>query len=381
MDSSSDDDIELLKQIPGEESVENSGLGVHSYNFNSDANPLDLVRRGSTPGDLIDPASVHALQYAFTSLRNKHNEEVRKNKELIRENKAVKKAYMDATQGNQGQYQNMEEYINDASVVHAAGGTSEDESLAESRAKQGFCHQLQREILIANNSIQRGNEEIFRLKMAKEELEREIAKNLNKVDELQSRIEVAEDSLKQANEENARKDLEIAQMKNAVQSEQELNHNLRLKIESLQEQIQANQRNGFTGQNEILILKNNLDSVEKELKNKVLQYQELNQRFQESENKVGILEAKCKQYEIEVNINRTHRHEKVEDFDDVDGDVMMLERALSLLSLQREEVIDLKKKLAEQQQIIAVIQTTGTVILFSLLLYHDLCHSGQLRVT
>lgn len=354
MDSSSDDDIELLKQLPGEEGNDNTAL-VYS-DSDSNLNPFGYIKRGSSQTDSVDRASLHALQTAFSSLQKKHNEELKKNKKLVQTNTVMRKALMDATQGSQGHFQSMEEYLQEANLVHAAGGTSEDGSLAEGRTSQGYCQQLQRDLHIANNTITAQNDEIVRLRNANEELERELTKQLKNADEMQSAIEMMKDNFSKVKEESSRKDLEVAQMKNAVQSEQEFNHNLRLKIEGIQEQLESSRKNGITGKNEIHNLKLKLDAAEKE-RMRILNH------LDESEKKVAILEAKCKQYEIEVNINRQHRHEKnLEDFDDVDGENAVLEKALGLITCHRAEVAELKTKIADQQDIISQIQSKKRVL-------------------
>ncbi|XP_045209881.2 uncharacterized protein LOC123561513 [Mercenaria mercenaria] len=355
MDSLSDDDIELLKQTPEEDSQENTASG--SSQLDSNFNTQELIKRAKYSNDSLDLAPALALQTAFSSLQKKHNDQLKKNKELVQVNKSFKKALMDATQGNQGQFQNMDGYMQDAQVVHAAGGTSEDDSIAENRAKQGYVQHLQREVLISANAIQLGNEEIARLKHSNEEYEREAVKHLRKIEELHSNCEAMTEDIKVMRNEIDRKNLEVAQMKNALQSEQELNHNLKLSNESLQEQLETNKRTGFSGQSEIQTLRSSLAAAENELRKSVSQYRELDRKFVESEKSRGILEAKCKQYEIEVNIRSQQR--QVDDTDDVDGDVEALKKALDILRTQQDEVKDLKKKISDQQRIISQIQSTG----------------------
>ncbi|XP_060557143.1 uncharacterized protein LOC132717646 [Ruditapes philippinarum] len=346
------DDIELLKQSPDENREDST-----TSQLDSSLNPLDVIKRARYSDESIDQAPILALQTAFTSLQKIHNDEVQKNKKLIRENQSMKKALMDATQGNQPRYENQDMY--DTQVAHAAGGTSEDESLAENRAIQGHVSHLERELLITTNAVQKGNEEILILKNNNEMLEEKVKKLLRKNEEFHSdNVEMSE-TLKNLNDEVGRKNLEIAQMKNALQSEQELNHNLKLKLESSQEQIDTLQRTGYSGQSEVQNLKLKLTQLESDLRKSysASQFRELERKLKESEESKGVLEAKCKQLEIECNIRSEQRQQ--EDSDDVDGDVETLKKALGILRIQQEEVKELKGKIEEQHKIIIQIQSTG----------------------
>jgi chromosome segregation ATPase len=356
------DDIELLKQSPDENREDST-----TSQLDSSLNPLDVIKRARYSDESIDQAPILALQTAFTSLQKIHNDEVKKNKKLVRENQSMKKALMDATQGNQPRYENQDMY--DTQVAHAAGGTSEDESLAENRARQGHVNHLERELLITTNAVQKGNEEILRLKNSNEMLEEKIIKLLRNNEEFRSDNEEMSEALKNLNIEVSRKTLEIEQMKNALQSEQELNHNLKLKLESSQEQYDNLQRTGYSGQSEVQNLKLKLTQLENDLRKSysASQFRELERKLKESEESKGILEAKCKQLEIECNIRSEQRQQ--EDSDDVDGDVETLKRALEILYVQQKEVKELKRKIEEQHEIIIQIQSTGLLKLFRGLFY------------
>lgn len=336
MDSCSDDDIELLKHSTGDDVHENTAAGFD--HLDSNINPFDFVKRSNSVDDSFSPASIHALQTAFSSLQKKHNEQVKENIELKQKNKLINKALMDVRYtGDQGQFHKMDKmYLQEAtcSIVHAAGGTSEDDSvLAEYRAKQGYVQHVERELLISNNTVMKVNEENHRLKNEKDNIERDR-------DRIHSNLEVVMESLGQSKEHIARKDSEIANLTDRLQSEQGINQNMRLELQALQERLDDNQRNGTT--------------VDNELKKLFVQYKELDKMYKEKEITVSALEAERKQFKIAVDIT-DRRDKQMDDTDDVDGDVATLQRALILLGSQREEVTELKQRIAEQQHIITQI--------------------------
>ncbi|WAR04968.1 hypothetical protein MAR_020337 [Mya arenaria] len=353
MDQTSDEEIELLG-----ETDENRAFDDADTNLN----PLHFLSRCASFDESVNSSSFNALQTACIALQQKLKEKDKKIAEVTNKNKSMNVQLED--------YRlrlGMDEFYD----VHeptstAAGATSgEEKTLAESRANKGLIKHLHREILVRENALTKNQEEIFRLK---QELEETRKRFLREKDGLQSSYDVMSHSLIQKEHDCAIKDNEIQNLTECLQKEKQEKDRLTHDLNDLKEHVHKFERNSQISANpskdaEIHDLRSRLQYLENDKKRL---YTELEAVKKERDS----LNVKSKQLEIEANIAKQNHsslrddHQSLlllEEMDDVDGDIVTLNKALQMVNSQRKECEELKSKVLEQSDIIHTLtkQYTG----------------------
>lgn len=347
-----DDDIELLNNTQVDENPNSDPEGLD--HLDSGVNPLVFLSRGCSVDESIHQGSIHALKTAFVALQKKNNEQSKKYANLLQRNKALERlitAKPQVIERLHGDIHNMDE----PSEVHAAGGTSEDETaLAVSRANQGYVQHLERELMIAKSKNKKLTEELDILQRRFSDIERKLVNTLKENEEIRSNFVV-------------QKDAEVQMLNEKLRAEKTTNEHLKLEFENLNQRLENSDRINTSRDAEINTYKSNLATAKSELMKTTVQYRELKKQVENLDKENSALKATCKQYEIEVEISRKQRRDQMDDVDDVDGDVATLNKALIFLSSQREEVRSLKAQIAQQSKIILQIQQHGTQLVNILL--------------
>ncbi|KAH3703107.1 uncharacterized protein LOC127859823 isoform X2 [Dreissena polymorpha] len=322
MDDSSDEDIELLNATEG-----------YLKEDDKNTNPLYLLQRSDSSQNSISSGSLHALQTACGALQKKLKERDKKIYELTQK--------MNTQEYKRG-VNVMEECYNEE-PLSAAGATSGDEtSLAVRGANEGLIRHLQREVLMRDNALQKHNEENYRLRYEKEEMEKRFLLEKDRL----------EGVMQELDKQCGGQDAEIAHFKNILQSMEQENCDLKEKLLVLQRNSQLS----TVSQSQVQELRNKCSMLENEKRNLLTDFESLR-------TEKLALEAKCKQLEIEAKINwNNHQARKQsEETDDVDGDISILQQALQLVHTQREEQANLKKKVQDQNAIIKQITSSYKV--------------------
>jgi len=352
MANSSDDDIEFLNPVQGA----NAAL----QNTHSNLNPLHLFSR--CPSIDESSAPLHALHTAFTSLQQKHNLQTQKYNEVLQENKLMKRSlreypgFMDVHGNKAG---SMDDNITvptprmEHSLAHAAGGTSEDDAVAERRANEGRLRQLQKEVMLRDNLLSSYKEEIDRLKFGNKELQLNLSKHLHDKDHLQYDQEVILNRVEEFKHLCEVKDSEINVLRDSLDAEKQANERVAQENTELLQKIEMYERNAMASQSgevEVRDLISKVSSLENEKKNLHAQLRE----FDALTIAKQALEARCRQFEIHVDINRDNQQSQrqLEEDDDVDGDITTLRNALDLVEHQKREYAELKTKVSQQAEII-----------------------------
>jgi len=355
MDNTSDDDIDVLKTPNGENSQRpNSGQD----NFDSNLNPILLLRQNSFSEDSIPVSTVHALQISFNSLQQKLNAKTKENRALLSDNKRMKSAlrlkeYEERIDLRHKVRDNMDLPSGLEASAHAAGGTSEDDFLAEQRADKGMIHHLQKEVLLRDSALTKMREEVYRLQYKVGEM----VTLLREKDKLQTDRDLVVDSYGQS-----QRGLQetITRLQEQLQIEKSDHERTKKELEL----GNLNVINERLDQELTHVKQKSQEEINK-LRLKIGQYESDRQKelseFQKLRTEKETLEARCKQYEIEVEIGRVHQQslKRIDDTDDVDGDISTLNVALSLVKQQKNEYAELKRKVANQATVIKDLTKRG----------------------
>lgn len=345
MDSSSDDDIELLKTG---HSDSNETQTQDPYDFN-DLQPLEFLRRGPSSEESIPSASVQALQLSFSSLQRKLNEKNKKCNELQHENKRMKRALRDYSSpgvGNRCQV-DMDDFLTNGIETNAqiaASGTSEDDTLAEQRANEGLIKYLRKENLVKENALRKTQLELYQFQSIKEDEQR---RYITEIDSLKAERERLWENFKQLQEKTQEFQLRWQDEKDINQSLTKENQTLKEKLEQLEINSQANNDRNQSYSARIAQLENEIRT--------------LTTRLENVNKERDALQCQIKQYKIEssINSNQQQIQRQQEEADDVDGDVSALKTALELVEKQREEYADLKTKVTAQASVIKQLTSRG----------------------
>lgn len=353
MDYESDDDIELLRASTCESNQRpDSGLD----DVDSNLNPILLLRQESNPDDSIPAATVHALQISCSSLQNQLKLQQKQNKVLAQENKQFKKILKEyeATEGLTGESRVLGgmDYRNGMESAHAAGGTSEDDFLAEQRANEGLIRHLQKEVLLRDNALTRTKDEVYRLQYNCGELEKQLSSCLREKEKLQSDRDFMMGSYSGLNQDLQ---IQVKTMQEQLKVEQEKNAGLSEELKLTKHQLELLQR---SSQEDIGKLRSQVNQYEKERRALLTQQQA---EYQNLKREKETLEAQIKQLKIESEIAGQVRDSlnKREEADDVDGDISTLNAALEIVKQQKDDYAELKKKVADQATVIKELTSRG----------------------
>lgn len=356
MDYPSDDDIELLKTSNGDESTP-PPPGVDD--FDSTVNPLQLLNRTNSTEESIPVASVRALQISFSSLQHQLNEKTKRFNEIAHENNVLKKRVKEYEKkmNNQDRIRQtimMDDFGIEPSAL-AAGGTSEDNTIAEQRASDGLIRHLQKEVLIRDNALSQTKDELYRLRYNTEELQKDIGRYLIENENLKKDRDVLEDNLNKVKQDSDEKVKQIRHLNDSLKNEIEATENLKQENKELRMELQHLERT----------IPVNRDSEVNELKSRLAQFESENKRLyakiNSMENEKQALTVQCKQLQIAETIN-SQNHQSLrqqEEADDVDGDITFLKNALGFISQQRKDYEELKDKMKQQQHVIRNLTSRG----------------------
>jgi len=337
MDFDSDEGIERLRDIE-DQAFDEPDASI---------NPIRLLQRGPSTDDSERIASFNALHTAFDSLQKKLRD---KDKQLAECKKKTKEM------SKQLQETNVDDFFD----VHPAGATGCEE-MAESNAKEGYIKQLQRELY-----------------MSKLQNEENKKKYLQENDGLRTSNDVLSRSLQDMENSCAIKDNEIQNLTESLQKERNEKDTLLRQLREAKEKIHTLERNEQG-------VASSRDGEVQELKSKVYNLENDRKRFFAEIDKLtkerDEFMAKYKQLSIQAEIaQKNHSNLKedneslrrMEETDDVDGDINRLQMALHMVQSQKQEYEELKQKFLQQTEIIKQLtsQYRGKLVVIGLYKIH-----------